>query len=409
MDHQLESLGPDRFQQLAQALLVSEYPDVTCFPIGQPDGGRDAIQTLSADDNNDAKFVVYQVKFSRTPSAVKDAAKWLLEKGDGEREKILNLTGRGATRYILITNVPGTAHLDGGSIDRAIGQLQSEFSIPIQVWWRDDINRRLDGNWDIKLRYSEVLSGQDFFRLLLETTAGQEHERRMNALRAFLAEQYTEDTEVKFKQVELHTRLLDLFIDLPFRLNMRTNKLDLPFEINIPARVFFDESKLATITNDHEEGLEGTATLLLSEFADKYLNQVVVEGAPGQGKSTLAQYLCQVHRIRLLDKDVDLLKLPEADRHFSRRIPFKVDLRDLATWVAGTDPFVAAATTNPSGDWPQINHRISLSRFSSNPGHIFGGSLGLQSGHGIDGAPHLQARGDWPRSDGRSLCASQTQ
>src|SRR5690348_9538327 len=169
----------------------------------------------------------------------------------------------------------------------------------------------------------------------------------MNALRAFLAEQYTEDTEVKFKQVELHTRLLDLFIDLPFRLSIRTNKIDLPSEINIPARVFFEDPKLATITNDHEDGLEGTATLLLSEFADKHLSQVVVEGAPGQGKSTLAQYLCQVHRIRLLDKNVDLLKLPEADRHFSRRIPFKVDLRDLASWVTGTDPFVAAATTNP--------------------------------------------------------------
>jgi hypothetical protein len=34
------------------------------------------------------------------------------------------------------------------------------------------------------------------------------------------------------------------------------------------------------------------------------------------------------------------------------------------------------------------------------PGGIFGGSsgppLGLQSGHGIPGAPHLQARGDVP-------------
>jgi hypothetical protein len=33
----------------------------------------------------------------------------------------------------------------------------------------------------------------------------------------------------------------------------------------------------------------------------------------------------------------------------------------------------------------------------------------LQSGHGIPGAPHWQAREDGPQSDGMSLCASQTQ
>ena len=346
MDHQLKNLGPDRFQQLAQALLIHEYPHITCFPIAQPDGGRDAIQALNSDDSNIAQFAVYQVKFSRSPSEIDDVAKWIAEKVSGEREKIEKLISRGACRYILITNVPGTGHLDVGSMDKTVSQLQSEFSIPTEIWWRDDINRRLDGNWDIKLRYSEVLSGHDFFRLLLETTTGQEHERRTNALRAYLAEQYSEDVDVKFKQVELHTKLLDLFIDLPFRLSLRTTGFDVTrFRANIPCRLTYEDLKLITLTNAHEEqSLEGTATLLLSEFGDQHLNQVVIEGAPGQGKSTLAQYLCQVHRIRLLDKNVDLLKIPEFDRHFSHRIPFKVDLRDLASWVAGVDPFIATTT-----------------------------------------------------------------
>ena len=43
------------------------------------------------------------------------------------------------------------------------------------------------------------------------------------------------------------------------------------------------------------------------------------------------------------------------------------------------------------------------------PGGIFGGSLALQAGQGIAGAPHMQARGDAPKSDGRRECASQTQ
>jgi hypothetical protein len=43
MDYLYENLGDERFQELCQALLVKEMPHVQCFPIGQRDGGRDAI------------------------------------------------------------------------------------------------------------------------------------------------------------------------------------------------------------------------------------------------------------------------------------------------------------------------------------------------------------------------------
>jgi hypothetical protein len=191
----------------------------------------------------------------------------------------------------------------------------------------------------------------------------------MNALRAFLAEQYAEDMEVKFKQVELHTKLLDLFIDLPFRFSLRrSGKMQVaPVRIDFPTRVTTEDSKTITITNFNEEqSTEGTATLLLSAFADQFLTQVVVEGAPGQGKSTLAQYLCQVHRISLLDKSADLDKIPECDKHFSRRIPFKVDLRDLASWLGGVDPFTTAG--------PQLAEVRSLESFLARlVRHVSGG------------------------------------
>lgn len=43
MDYLFENLGPERFQHLSQALLAREHRDVQCFPVAQPDGGRDAI------------------------------------------------------------------------------------------------------------------------------------------------------------------------------------------------------------------------------------------------------------------------------------------------------------------------------------------------------------------------------
>lgn len=116
MDHNLENLGPERFQQLCQALLTKEFPGVTCFPFAQPDGGRDALRQVG--DEQPGKFLVYQVKYSRKPLSGDEACKWVLEAIDGEVEKVRALIERGASQYLLITNVAGTAHLDTGSIDR---------------------------------------------------------------------------------------------------------------------------------------------------------------------------------------------------------------------------------------------------------------------------------------------------
>jgi len=60
VDSQFENLGPERFQQLCQALLVKEYPNVQCFPVAQPDGGRDAIVYHHLDKTPE-KFIVFQV------------------------------------------------------------------------------------------------------------------------------------------------------------------------------------------------------------------------------------------------------------------------------------------------------------------------------------------------------------
>jgi hypothetical protein len=158
MDHSLENLGPERFQQLCQALLVKEFPGVICLPVGQPDGGRDAL--LRNGRHDDQALTVYQVKFARQAPSGADARKWVLDAVDGELEKVNRLVERGANQYFFITNVAGTAHLDHGSIDRLQDELASRLPIPATCWWRDDINRRLDGTWDIKLRYPEVLSGQ---------------------------------------------------------------------------------------------------------------------------------------------------------------------------------------------------------------------------------------------------------
>ena len=64
------------------------------------------------------------------------------------------------------------------------------------------------------------------------------------------------------------------------------------------------------------------------------MSKFVIEGAPGQGKSTVTQFICQVNRLRLLRRDSELRRLDELHKTALARIPFRIDLRDYAAWVS---------------------------------------------------------------------------
>ena len=188
MDYQFENLGEDRFQHLCQALLIPEFSNVQCFPIRQQDGGRDAVSAYWA--TLESPFIVYQVKYVRRPLAESEPWKWFTEKLEAELPKIQKLISGGAEQYILMTNVPGTAHPASGSIDKVNTFLRSKIPIPSQCWWRDDLSRRLDNQPDLRWTFSELITGPDLLRLLLEFGLQDNLQRRMLAIRAHLSDQF---------------------------------------------------------------------------------------------------------------------------------------------------------------------------------------------------------------------------
>ena len=362
MDYPLENLGPERFQQLCQALLTQEQPDVQCFPIAQPDGGRDA--TAHFVTNTSKGFVVFQVKFSRNPHSEIDPHKWLLEIIENEAPKVAHLIPKGASKYYLITNVSGTAHLDSGSIDKMNSLLANNLPIPSFCWWRDDLNRRLDSAWSIKWSYPDIMTGPDLLRALVEVGLTEDKERRSASIRAFLRQQFESDAEVKFKQIELQNNLLDLFIDVPMALRERP-----PGARRAHRRYYNDQRSPQRFTGDPEqETLEslhdpqwayyhsrsdpsGAASLLLDPTFQSNFKRLVIEGAPGQGKSTIAQYVCQVYRMKLLQEDSSFAQLPSEHRPDHLRLPIRIDLRDFATWMNRKNPFTAESTEEPPVGW----------------------------------------------------------
>lgn len=366
MDYNYESLLDQRFQKLCQALLLKEYDDVQCFPIGMADGGRDATS------NSGGRLeTVFQVKFSHKPAAISNPAKWITDALDDELEKIHRLKDRGASRYILITNAFPTSPLDSGSIDKVNRYLADNIPMESFCWWRDDLDRRLDGQFDLKLAYPSVMSGPDMLRLLWEKLgSSDEARRRKMALTAYFAHQAEQDSTIRFKQAELlPSSLFDLFIDVPAVPHSQQDEVDSkllasyldvltsrdaddanPMQLEgrrqlrglVQATAAHGNKKIRTRMLRHgilEVGTTGAADVLLDAHFTRDCPYVVLEGAPGQGKSTLSQYLAQLQRVRILNRDDEVSKVSGSHASSPLRMPFKIELRDLASWIKGVDPW----------------------------------------------------------------------
>ncbi|MGW0287681.1 hypothetical protein ACWDXT_31820 [Streptomyces sp. NPDC003236] len=349
MTYHYEQLDPERFQHFAQALISREFPGTQCFPVGQRDGGRDAVQYLNTRSDS---YRLFQVKFVRNPFTIEDAHKWLVDTMEGELKKIAPLLEENPNvlEYILVTNVTGTAYPNSGSIDTLNAVLKTELSVPIRAWWRDDLDRRCDTAADIKWAYPDILRGVDVLQALADSIGSDLQGHRLDVLRSFIADQYNMDNEVRFKQVELSNDILSLFVDVPVEVRVehevgRRRDDRKTIEIHHIAQQLSGREPWEA---QQDSGV-GAATLLLNERVAQLAEMVVLEGGPGQGKSTLAQYICQVHRMKILSAD-DFEALPKSHKPSAARFPIKVDLREYATWLAGRDPF------SQEGNEPRPRH-----------------------------------------------------
>ncbi|MFJ6387657.1 NACHT domain-containing protein [Streptomyces sp. NPDC091972] len=395
-----ETLGADTFQQLCQALLVKQYPDVQCFPVGMPDGGRDA--SSPAEQISDS--AVFQVKFRKpTPNKLATAdeiAKWLIDHIKGELGKVERLVAKGATSYIVMTNAQCSSHEDVGTRDRVQSWLDDNVDIPSQVWWRDDIDRRLDGETEIKRTYGFLRDVVGLAELIGAVRHGiNDHEtvkvaradRRVAALLKYLRHQYQRDKVVKFKQTEHEPDLLDVFVDVPAEA-YRTDTVAAHAVMSVRAAAPGADESDGTLAmweglltpqtqsilsvRDRSEAAPAAELLLSRDLsiipkddAESTHTRIVLEGAPGQGKSTVAQYICQVHRARLLGLTSEISRFPSSHISSPIRLPFHVDLRDLSAWLRKEDPFDIKNTGTPP-NWGASLEAFLAAQVSRDSGDI---------------------------------------
>lgn len=181
--------------------------------------------------------------------------------------------------------------------------------------WRETVNAWVDNaQVETKWAYAEMLAGWDLIRYLVAEQVGTQRDQGLRALvRKVAAAQWEEDQGVKFSQSDVdREQVVDLFVDVHadrVRTIRGTAGASLPLA---------------------EVG--GAAAYLLNTPAPFTL----VRGAPGQGKSTLSQYVSQTHRASFVP---EALRPPRLSVLTQPRFPLRCELSDYARWLTGIDPW----------------------------------------------------------------------
>ncbi|MBB3750386.1 hypothetical protein FHT44_002847 [Mycolicibacterium sp. BK634] len=317
-----ENLGEDKFQELCQVIVANKFDRVTCYPVGQKDGGRDIARKATSGG------VVYQVKWSKNP--VKNPLSWMESAVASESDNIRARVRAGARHYVLMTSISGTAAVATGPNGRGAGTIDKldekfleyakDFGLDsMECWWRDDIDALVTAQpRSLLWRFQEMLCGPEAMRFLLDADAIEVANTKLARLvRKVVGTQWEQDSKVKFKQAELDKDdLEDLFVD-------------------VRAAVTTPPNAAAGLDRTWSSDDIGAADYLVSSR----LPFALVRGEPGQGKSTLGQYVSQVFRSAFVPDVPGTRTNRPAIKATSQRIPLRIDLRDYGTWLEGTDPF----------------------------------------------------------------------
>lgn len=309
-----ERLGDHDFQQLVSALLAGQFPDFIPMALRQPDGGRDGLRKI----DDESKVLIYQVKWS-VSGKERDPVTWLDEVVRSEEANLRRLQAQGVRRYVLVTNLASTAKPESGTFDRLNRRLEAyekEFGYEqMTCIWREALDPWVDNApTETKWAYADMLAGWDLVRYLVAEYIGTTKDSDLRDLiRKVAATQWDNDKRVKFSQSDVdRKKVTDLFVD-----------------------VTADRVHSASTTTKHQRG----STSITVGGAARYLLKpqtpfTLVRGAPGQGKSTLSQFMCQTHRCSFIPGAERPETLPELD---NPRFPVRLDLSDYARWLGGTD------------------------------------------------------------------------
>jgi hypothetical protein len=284
----------------------------------------------------------------------KKDGEWLLERLKEELAKFRDPKRalRKPDYYLLCSNVRLTSTWKTGTKDRIYAQFQKAgVSLKdYRIWDYDQINRFLDDAPDICRQYACWIQPGYVLSQVIDWIGGMEVDFE-KAISGYLQKQLVRDHYLRLDQsgvaggIDTRIPVEKVFVDLSA-----------------------SERELAEPPESESEGKElppGFVAELLSAGArkcdiqtirkrrereeDRVVGRVVLVGGPGQGKTTISQYLCQLHRAALLrdrrptldQQVVDVIDAIESQNKLealampkARRYPVRIELSEFARAIA---------------------------------------------------------------------------
>jgi hypothetical protein len=350
MDYDFSRLNSRSFEQLVQALSVKIIaPGVVMFGDG-PDGGREAayrgeVPYPSSKEPWHGTLVV-QAKYRQRSEGTQRDTEWALRELEQELKKTFKKGSKriAPSHYIFATNVT-LSSVPGVGGKARVKEVAQEYGLEgFRLWDGDQIRSFLDGNEDIRNAYLGFTCPGDVLAEL-QAILKASKPNFDSVLANFLAKELLSDQYANLEQAgrvaEEQIPISRVFVDLPVR--SRASEEETPF--NFLSHVV----NLATERLDPESQASRGQGLDL-EHPSQQRGRLVLVGGPGQGKTTLGQFLCQLFRVELL-KDRPPVSLPaevlsaiamtndqcrgqHIPRPTVRRFPVRIPLTELSDWLA---------------------------------------------------------------------------
>lgn len=354
VQYYLDQLEPATFQKLINALLIARYGEgIRLLPLRGKDGGRDAetaigshffgVNLRDGDQQLDRTIrpgrYLFQVKHhrlsDRPPTTVRGAVVQ-----DFSMELSSNVLTRSQDDpidyFFLITNVPSSRDAVQRVDEKRSTLLKLRSGLHADVLWQEHVNAWLDQTASVWNAFPEIFAGSVvpyLGRVASESDKGPSH-----SVRLALQTQYKRDDTIRFQQIGVEQRLPRLFVDLdatPLDFNFRVYDHNAAPQISLFGESDTDHLISRRSRYYYHYGTEqGALDLLLSEGSKK-LSRIILEGGPGQGKSTITQMLAQICRSLIVNPAGDYKGF--ARRSKGVRLPVRIELRLFAEWLGTTE------------------------------------------------------------------------
>ncbi|GAB7520886.1 NACHT domain-containing protein [Rhodococcus sp. no. 34] len=336
--YELNRLGSSEFEGLVQALIkeVIGNGSIT-FGVG-PDGGREATFSGKApypsDTENWDGTWIFQAKYHDTELlGTSKCRKELVSDLKSELNKVVNEQQREVDNYIIATNVPLSPAPKSGTLDK-LHSVAEEYEASIKnfaVWGADEINKFLDKYPGVRTSYFHLIVAGDLIASLLDERARRKTEVEIT-IKAYLQGMLRREQNAQLDQAgdvaEHAVKLQQVFFDLHACPNFHNERENEDQSKSFKSVIEYIRSTPQTRTPDG-----GTRIPVVQMFLGASHLRVVLVGGPGEGKSTVGQYLAQLHRAKLIG-DIEKVAISEEYIPSFPRIPFRVILRDFAQWLS---------------------------------------------------------------------------